>query len=364
MKKFVVPLVVSCGLAFIASPVFASELIFDADFDSQADWAPEYDSQSYRYDGDTAKSGAGENLPGKFDYYYTNEQWHPKGVEYGGNEYPRKEPIGQISGKFSRNEGGKSFIVYDESWGGPSQWGADAVLTKDLGREYPELWLEAWVKFDPSWVWADQIEGSGQSAMKLLRCRRHSGITTDNRFSFFGADSRSGSPVAIFDLKSWTTSTGNYVRPLAAIRGYTHPDTYKTDDDYYGFAGDYPTKIESSVKLNQAKSLSWQEVFLDDKWHKIGFYIKMDSHPGAKDGIVQLWIDDHEIFSKKDVPWRRSGDPDTMGWNECSLGGNANNIPYPEEAHYDQWYAVDDFKIYSGRPNKPRPPTDVTISID
>jgi hypothetical protein len=48
-----------------------------------------------------------------------------------------------------------------------------------------------------------------------------------------------------------------------------------------------------------------------------------------------------------------------MGWNECSIGGNMHNIWVAEIEQAEQWYQVDDFKIYSGRPNRPSTPSNV-----
>ncbi|SET76993.1 hypothetical protein SAMN04487962_12237 [Marinobacter segnicrescens] len=329
-------------------------LIFDAEFDKQENWAPKVRSQRYRFEGDTGwVPDIPENKPGKFDFYYLSESWHP-------SDYPEKKPVVQITDDFPGYSGRRAFVMWDESYGGPGSWGADSVMTKDLGQEYDELYLELRIKFSPDWIWEDIQQGSGQSVMKLLRCRRYSGITTQNRFSFFGEDARSGSPVAIFDLKSWTTSTGNWLRPLMHIYGYSHPDYYKTEQDYFGFGSDYKTKIENGVKVN-GRSLSWADVFLDGNWHTIGMYLKMDSQAGAGDGQVKVFIDGDPVIDANDVPWRRVGDESIKGWNECSLGGNINNVPFDSSERYEQWYAVDTFKIHRTLPNKPNPPSDIKI---
>lgn len=351
--------IVPKGLALVVLglPAMASAndaLIFDAEFNKQENWAPEVRSQRYLYEGYSGDiPNAAENKPGKFDFYYFSEAWHP-------SEYPGAEPVAQITDAFPGSDGNRAFVMFDESQGGPGAWGADSVMTKDLGAEYDELYVETRIKFSPDWVWMDVLEGKGQSAMKLLRCRRHSGITTDNRFSFYGEDARSGSPVAIFDLKSWTTSTGNYVRPLVALRGYTDPKYYKTSNDYYHFDGQYDTKIENGVKINGSNA-SWKEVFLDGQWHNIGMYLKMDSHAGAGDGEVRIYIDGQPVIQADDVPWRRAGDDSIIGWNECSVGGNINNVPYDSSMRHEQWYAIDTFRIYEGMPNRPSPPSSIKI---
>ncbi len=330
-------------------------LIFDAEFNKQENWAPEVPSQRYRFEGETGSfPDAPQNKPGKFDFYYFSEAWHP-------SEYPGMEPVAQITDDFPGYSGNRAFVMFDESYGSSGDWGADSVMTKDLGDEYNELYIEIRIKFSPDWVWADMKKGEGQSIMKLLRCRRHSGITTRDRFSFFGEDARSGSPVAILDLKSWTTNKGNLLRPLVAIRGYTDPKFYNTGNDYYDFGGEYSKMIESSVK-KEGRSLSWNDGFLDGAWHNIGMYLKMDSEAGSGDGQVKIFIDGDPVIEANNVPWRRPGDEHVKGWNECSLGGNIHNIPFDSSERHEQWYAVDTFQIYNTIPNKPNPPSGFRIA--
>ena len=340
-------------------------LIFDADFANQPDWAPEYGSQSYRFVGDTYTDGsansnypslnadASQNLPGKFDFFYTGERWHPNGdrnANYAPE--PTKQPvgfIGNIHGNLT-DPNGKSFVVTDESYGNPGQWGSDAQLTKDLGAEYSELWFEVWVRFQPGFQWQALIERDTQSTMKLLRCRRHSGITTNNRYSFFGEDAYSGYPVMIQDLKVWPVYTDeNWMRSVGFLRGYSHPDTYGTSDAY-STMGDYDENPEEGIYQGGSTALSWEQTFGDGEWHKINVYLKMDSSPGAGDGIYEFWLDDIMEYEITDIPWRQVGDPDPMGWNECSIGGNMHNIWAAETEKAEQWYQVDEFKVYNGKP--------------
>ena len=353
------------------------ELIFDADFANQADWAPEFAAQTYRFAGDnsadsTANSQGGhsadasQNLPGKFDFFYTSEKWHPNGnATLADAPEPTKQPsgvIGNIHGNRT-DPNGKSFVVTDESYGGPSQWGSEAQITKDLGEEYSELWFEVWIRFQPGFQWDAISNGGGQNTMKFFRCRRHSGITTNNRYSFFGENGRSGTPVFIQDLKVWAGVDSNVMRNVPFMRGYSHPDNYGTANDYYEM-DEYDSVPERGIYQGGSTALSWEQTFGDGGWHRVNVYLKMDSSPGAADGIYEMWLDGIKEFEATDIPWRRVGDPDPMGWNECSIGGNMSNVWADLADKAEQWYQVDDFKIYNGRPNRPSSPSNVTLDLN
>ena len=357
--------VVVIFFVFAMNSAVHAELIFDADFANQADWAPEYGSQSYTSAGDaysddsanmnypSLNADASQNLPGSFDFFYTGERWHPNG-DFNANfdPEPTKQPsgvIGNIHGNRT-DPNGKSFVVTDESYGGPGQWGSDVDLTKDLGEEYSELWFEIWVRFQPGYQWAAINDGGGQSAMKFFRCRRYSGITTTNRFSFFGEDAYSGYPVMIQKLKVWGTGPdSDLMRSTPMLRGYSHPDTYGTSDAY-STMGDYDENPEEGIYQGGSTGLSWEQTFGDGDWHKVNVYLKMDSSPGAGDGVYEFWLDDIKEYAITDIPWRQAGDPAPMGWNECSIGGNMHNIWAAETEKAEQWYQVDEFKVYNGKP--------------
>ena len=133
------------------------------------------------------------------------------------------------------------------------------------------------------------------------------------------------------------------------MRGYSHPDNYGTANDYYTM-DEYSNEPETSIYQGGSNSLSWEQTFGDGEWHKINVYLKMDSSPGAADGIYEMWLDGIKEFEATDIPWRRVGDPDPMGWNECSIGGNMSNVWADLADKAEQWYQVDDFKVYNGKP--------------
>ncbi|WP_417544108.1 hypothetical protein [Marinobacter sp.] len=325
-----------------------NELIFDADFDNQADWRNTESRQKLPYPSYSTKAEA--NLPGNFDSYYTSEKWYPNG-SYTAGSITGPHPVGQISGVQSRRPGGKSLLVYDESYGGNSRWGSEAQLGKDFQENYQVLWVEFYIKFQRDYVLHDQLrKGSSQSIMKVFRARHvPENYKGKNRYDFFGTGGRAKSPVYMLDFKSWTVRSNNFsvARLTPFIRGYTPQELIGSDENY--FLKNY--EKETSIKQGGGDSLSFAEVFQTGEWVKINILIKMDSAPGAGDGVEEVWINDILEKARYDIPFRRAGEGEGVGFNWFSIGGNSHNIPYPEEDHYEQWFAITDLKIYGGKPD-------------
>lgn len=366
LKQSLKPLSLLAALIFGSGFSNASEMIFDADFDNQADWKNTKANYHLTYPSEDVEEAS--NIPGKFDSFYTSEMWHKNG---GRNRIPTagKQPSGQITGFQKRRDGGKSFVVYDESWGAKMQWGSDAQLGKDLPENYQELWVEFYIKFQNDWVWMDVLnasEKSQQSILKLFRARHVPDNYVDKtRYDFFGVGGRAKAPVYMLDLKSWTGEglygdPFSYARLSPFVRGFTPQKLIGVDENY--FLKDY--EDEESIRQDGTESLSFAEVFQTGDWVKINIRVKMDSFPGAGDGIEEVWINDILEKSRYDIPFRRHGEGEGVGFNWFSIGGNAHNYPFPEDEQHEQWYAITDLKIYDSRPeivNRPNPPSTIRV---
>lgn len=332
----------------------AGELIFDAEFDKQSDWQNSAANYHLIFPGAKGDLDAATNLPGKFDSFYTSEMWHENG---GKNRVSTigKQPSGQINGFQSRREGGKSFLIYDESWGAKMQWGSEAQLGKDLTKNYQELWVEFYIKFQTDWVWMDVLNASAdsqQSILKLFRARHvPDNYAHKTRYDFFGVGGRAKAPVYMLDLKSWTGE--NYSGPFSRarlmpfVRGFTPQELIGVDENY--FLKDY--EDEESIRQGGTESLSFADVFQTGDWVKINIRVKMDSFPGAGDGIEEVWINDVLEKSRYDIPFRRKGEGEGVGFNWFSIGGNAHNYPFSVNIQHEQWFAITDLKIYDGKPD-------------
>jgi len=347
IRQATVSFAASIALLGAGGGLAAGELIFDADFGNQTDWRNTKPSQSLSYPRYSAQASA--NLPAKFDSYYTTEKWYPRGSYTAGSTIG-PHPVGQISGVQSRRPGGKSLLVYDESYGSNGEWGSEAQLGKDLQKNYQELWVEFYIKFQRDYVLHDVRRGSGQSIIKVFRAR----YIPDNykektRYDFFGIGGRAKSPVYMLDFKSWTVEKNNFsvARLTPFVRGFTPQDLIGRDENY--FLKKY--EKETSIKQGGSSSLSFAEVFQTGEWVKINILIEMDSAPGAADGVEEVWINDTLEKARYDIPFRRVGEGEGVGFNWFSIGGNSHNVPFPEADQYEQWFAITDLKIYAGKPN-------------
>lgn len=338
-------------------------LIFEIDYSQQQPWAVQHKNQRYIYEGYTGEDGssgyvAGDNLPPGFDFMYPSEAWHPNGDKHGNNAFPGQQPVMQISNLHGNmnDPNGNSWIMYDESEGGPGQWGSDSVMTKDLGQEYPELHFVVWVRFQPDWQWHAQqvpLGSSDQGAMKFLRCRRMTGEASPNRFDFYGREARQGSPVCIFDPKIWVKRDGfQSARHQVSLRGYSSLQDYDNGIDYFHFfdRAEYPTVEDQPIRDAQGNLMTIAQVYNTGQWHKYELHVKMDSSPGARDGVCETWWDGLKVIDLHNIPWRRVGDLHPIGWNEISLGGNMDNLWAPEAEQAEQWYQVHSFHLYTSRP--------------
>ena len=74
--------------------------------------------------------------------------------------------------------------------------------------------------------------------------------------------------------------------------------------------------------------LSFAEVFQTGEWVKINILIKMDSEPGAADGVEEVWINDTLEKARYDIPFRRAREGEGVGFNWISIGGNSHNVPF------------------------------------
>ena len=309
--------------------------LFAPDFDAMDDWMPEYRGQSFTNRNDREQDR--NNIPPGFDFYYTSDDWHPMGDINGESAHPDRQPSGQISSLVGSHESpaGKAFVIFDESQGSDSNWGSDAILVKELPEEYPELFVEFYVKFDPNWVWRDMRFNSGESAMKLFRVYRFYGNDDDDVF-LFNHDRRRLGMMYLLGMSSRTQ--GGTRRNTASINHHVRAHPYV--DNYRG---------THSVVLNE--DLSWNDAFFDDQWHRIAVHVKMSSAPQEADGIVRVFYDGVLQSELNDVVWNTTDDPSVKGWNMIGFGGNMNNRPFLPIDRHEQWYAISGIRVWDTIPH-------------
>ena len=308
--------------------------IFAPDFDAMDDWMPQYRSQSFSARNDSERDR--RNIPPGFDFYYTWDQWHPLGDINGQDAHPDRQPSGQISSLVGSHQSpdGKAFVIFDESQGSDSHWGSDAILVKELPEEYPELFIEFYIKFDPNWVWRDMRFNSGVSSMKLFRVYRFYGGDDDDVF-LFNHDRRRLGMMYLLNMSSRTQigTRRNTATFDHHIRAHPYVDNYRAAQ---------PVVINGNY--------SWNEAFFDDRWHRIAVHVKMSSGPRAADGIVRLFYDGVLQSELTDVMWIANDDASVKGWNMIGFGGNMDNRPFLPFERHEQWYAISGIRVWDTIP--------------
>lgn len=347
----------------ISTPIASAEVIFEENFDAQPDYVSRdhlsgVNHQLYRASGDPIPSG-----------WDSISDWS----QY---DLPHLIITGSDAANQAKGGTGKSLVMRRASRG--PGWSGDAQLAKNLDRDYKEIYVKFWIKFQPGWT--------------------HSGFDKLFRIGSYKPDELSGKEYwsrlgmgVIWDLVHYdvsmsglrnsvsaVSSQGRMENPtLGVLSGGWKPNNkgwnanfgyhaYDLDGD--GLQEDNPqlTDYVNGGALPSSGSLSHSQVF-SDGWHKVEFYLKMNSAPGAQDGIMTQWLDDTKVIQNSTVPWLQAGDSEVnRGFNAIKFGGNDNFMVYPNKDRVQEWYAFDDIVVRSSLPPerrsaKPGSPTGVHV---
>jgi len=296
----------------------SAEIIFEEDFDGQADWMPVDNNESCNNVSTTCDGSP----PANWSYFRSTEDWHP-----GEAAYASKQPSQQISNRQFMGASGKSWVRYHESSEtNQSTFGDDALLLKHLDAEYDDVYVSFWIKMDPNWKWVS----TGSAKLKLVRVFHFDGPDgTANPWDYF-SDGDSG-PIFIMDLK------------LSNKWGFRSTYSARCDpqmSDYYC----NPSRDWEGDSL-WVGAPTFEESLGDGGWHQIQVRVKMNSSLGAKDGIFSVWLDGVLQYSFNNVPWREAGSSESIGWNMIGIGGNTTNWFSDPSNEAEQWYAIDNLIV-------------------
>jgi hypothetical protein len=360
MKQFdnLVIFSIATLLLILTSLNLHAELLFEDNFDSQADWA-------------TVGPNDVGILPDGWTFARTDENWHP-------NSTPNSQPSMLISGKDVNKVfggSGKSFITYTESLNDLSNNGftSDGFITIDFPPK-DEVYVEFYVKFQPGFS-SDSEEGQ----IKLFRALSFDG---GERSKFF--TSGDNAPIYIYD---WSQNTF----------GLRHFHAFRCDDQAVNYFCAKPAILNppraivsgdmSANFTTNVSSIIPQPQFIDqtnvedilllsggvithnqlfgEAWHKLAFHLKLNTALSVQDGVLKFWLDDQLVVDMDQIAW--IGENGSMGakWNSVSFGGNDrfhfNLDPGAAISDRERWYAIDNIKIYDGFPQSPMAPTNLFI---
>lgn len=260
----------------------------------------------------------------------------------------------------ARGGSGKSFVGWRESykmeW---NNWNSDGILAKYFEEGHEKLYVRFWIRF------SDNFTPAGQT--KLFRIS-----SWDEEGDFFGyGPDRYNAPIMIWDYNHNDYGQRNFL----AFRGHPQETNYfqtnpklvdlprnihngdinlNFDNNIRDLDGDGNNENEVTLKSLVTGEILSGIVSHDDvygnEWHKVEFFIQMNSAPGAMDGIIVQWLDDQLIFKNTKMPWMGNESEGGRKFNVVAIGGNDFFRSYPNEDKHEEWYAIDDIEMRSSLP--------------
>lgn len=343
------------------------KLIFSEDFENTPDWTS----------GDVILGNFGHIEPPQewYSAFCIGERWAPS------NGHPDNHETIEIlerNREKSRGESGKSAVFWRESYRKDhddgtytSQWNSDGLLSLCFDERYKEIYIEFWIRF------GDNFTVEPVNILSKMFRVKFSG-NKDNLYQNFLAGDNGPSLI-------WDHNVNLYgVRNFLAFRGDPTVDEEGNSPYYldnttapgvpnglmYGDAslnfsnylagmavdGGHP-KLKDKLNggyLPQEGTIFHQQVFgKSSEWTKMAFYVKMNSAPRVNDGIMKQWIDDVQIVTLDRISWHNyRPDGQMPTWNAVHFGGNDYFGTYPNSAQHEEWYAIDDIRIYEGIPSE------------
>lgn len=355
------------------------EIIFKEDFENLPDW----ESDLKNPNGDLSKPIT-NNPPKNWNHVYAFPTWSPsRGHDDRLPNISIKEhnPIMVRSGK-------RSAVFTRDAYSQPSwQWKSDGILAKTLDKDYKQLYIEFYIKYNPnSKIINENPETAFPNRGKIFRV-----LSWDRKGDFIANFEGSVTkPTA-----GYLYSSDDYgVRHVLMLRG--HPTTGDNSVNNYYFAPyqikNLPKYIrDGDISLNYGKHIRdlngdgvvdneiksffsaidgkpvgshgktvWHREVWGDKntnsiWRKFSIFVNMNSKPGAEDGVYKFWIDDNLIFSNANIPWIGHAATEMKAWNSIKLGGNdyiksTPTVIIPDSERIQDWYAIDDLIIATAIP--------------
>jgi len=289
-----------------------AEVLFQENFDNLPEWQ-------------TLNHNTVGPLPSTFDYGYTTDVYHP-------TEVPGSQPSMSITGSDLNKVfggSGKAFVATYETRNNTGGWISDGFLTKDIPPSN-EVYVKFKMKFQPG------FNANGTSGdIKLFRITSWDGVTPRSKF-FSGGNS---APIYLFH---WSKNSFG-VRQQHAFRCDAQQTNYYCTNpeiknpprtiprgsgsmkaNFSNDVAQLTTKIPDLVNggyLPPSGNISHEQVY-GEIWHTMEFYVKLNSAPGAQDGILKAWLDGEPIVDMDGIPWIGNNGDMNAKWNNVTFGGN------------------------------------------
>lgn len=373
----------------LISPLANGEVLFEESFDGQPDWhsGMEINDRGGWPKGDGPDQVQcvedGHVLPEGWDCARQNPAWAPS---VGHPDRHENMEITALNADKARGGSGKSLVIWRDSTTGPAHaWNSDGILSKSLGSGHKSLYVRFWIRLGSDWT------PFGETGMtKLFRITSYDGAGE----LYKGFSDGNSSAIFVWDYEAnnygvrnklafrgdpqETNYTIKYPAPIDMPRGMNAGDISLNFTGYVvdlNGDGQPDQKITDLINLKTGRVIDPTEVVTHDElwgdaWHKVEFFIQMNSEPGAMDGVIKQWFDDQLIFSNESFPWMGYDSEGGILWNFVHFGGNSHFHAHQDSVRREEWYSIDDVVIRNDLPEdrnnasgdfRPKPPSSILI---
>jgi len=314
-------------------------VIFFESFDQQKDWTSLSNKPLNRW-------SAFRNGENTWDF----STGHPK-------HHPNIEILGKNKDK-SFGGKGKAFVSWRESFNpGWKQWNSDGILLKRFNNGFDELYVSFFIRFSANWT------NAGSS--KLFRIYSWD-PKAKNHFKYFEEGDAGPALFAGYGANKYG------VRNLLSFRSGPWGENYTMENkDVSGLnraltgLGDLSLNFKKNAISDLTDMMNGGNISKSDNipaiheqvygkysnWTKLAFYVKMNSAPGKKDGVMKQWINNKIVFSNSNIPWVKPNKRNIMvKWNVIAFGGNDFFRSYPNKSKHEEWYAIDEIFVHDKTP--------------
>lgn len=339
-----------------AAPVGA-EVIFEENFDAQVD----YIGEKHLNGGNSLWAESGDVVP---EGWTAISLWPKYSESY-------MEIVSSNKDK-ARGETGKSLVLRRGSFSG--SWSGDSQLALNLPKDYDEVYVRFWIKFQPKWThdgyskifrigsYPPNTRGSdywSRIGMGFIWDYVHfseSGLRNSLFATPLGGGSFKNPPLGYtsnnFNGQGWNSNYTSFTYDLDG-------DVIKDNEP------ELLNRVDGGVIPDSGLIATHDHVF-GDAWNELEFYVRINSRPGAQDGVLMQWLNGSLIFKNTSIPWVPY-DAEMVGFNAVKFGGNDYFMAYPDSQQVQEWYAIDDIVIRSSLPDgeiktaPPEPPNSILV---
>lgn len=316
-----------------------AQLLFAEDFSQQANWVPSVALADYQYP---------PNIPPNFESCRSAEaKFAPS------TGYPTKHETIEITDELMFGTAKVLRLWRDsDDQQNANLWHSDGQLSKHFPDNggLDEVYVEFWLRFQPGWTAINH-------GIKMFRISSWDHVGP----IYQGFSGGANGPILIWNANhsAYGARNGLYLR--CGPWGDNYYFDYPTDiPDFPRESMNWATDLRLDLPNQDGNGgllsdipgavLSHENVYGPSLWNKLGFYVKMNSDYGVKDGKLYQWFNDQLILKLDAVPWYKPSTQARPKWNVVSFGGNDYFPQYPAADAHEEWSAITKIKIYDGIP--------------